>query len=358
MQDMKVIPSLSELGDLASSQYYHDPVTLNDEDPVLLKTWIQKMLLIRMAEETIGDQVKAGVIKCPCHLAIGQEGVAVAVAEHLRPTDRLFGAHRSHAHYLSVGAPLDQLFYEVLGKEQGCSKGMGGSMHLYAEDYGLKGTVPIVAGTVSLAVGAAMAAKMDKKPELDIGVAFFGDGAMEEGSVHESLNLAQVYDLPVLFVVENNLFSSHMPIDERQPNNSVSRFAESANMVHALVDGNDVVQTSAVTKQLVENCRRGKGPAFLEAVTYRWRGHVGPSEDVDVGLRRKDDLEQWKMRDPIRRLSDAMIEKGWLSEGELSDLRGGVENVVSQSWEKSLTTGSYPEPSKLFDMVYASKGGQ
>lgn len=357
MTEKTRIPSLPVLGDLTSSEHYHDPIPLTNEDPVQLKSWIQTMFLIRFAEELIGEKVIDKTIKCPCHLAIGQEAVAVAVAEFLRGTDRCFGAHRSHSHYLALGAPLDELFFEVLGKEQGCSKGMGGSMHLYAEKFGLKGTVPIVAGTVPLAVGAAMAAKMDNRQgDLDLGVAFFGDGAMEEGVVHESMNLAMVYNLPMLFVVENNLFSSHMPIDERQPNNSVARFAESANMFHATVDGNNIVETAQAAKSLVEHCRSGKGPAFLEAVTYRWRGHVGPSEDIDVGLRRKDDLDQWKKRDPIKRLAEGMMKKQWLSQGEFEDLRGGVQNYVNEAWSKAEATGSFPSEDKLLNLVYKNGG--
>lgn len=353
---------LPMLEKLALAECFHEPLDCSGVDRTKGLTWYRKMKLIRVAEEVIGEKVKQGLIKCPCHLAIGQEAVAVAVCESLRSADRAFGAHRSHSHYLAAGASLEKLFFEVLGKREGCSRGMGGSMHLYAEDYGLKGTVPIVAGTVSLAVGAAMAAKMDgiRFPDkaasgLDVGVAYFGDGATEEGSVHESLNLAMVYNLPTVFVCENNLFSSHLTIAERQPSNSVARFAKANGLRTLTVDGNDVVATAAAARELIQHSRSGHGPVFLEAVTYRWRGHVGPSEDIDVGLKRKDDLNLWKQRDPIRRLAKGLIQAGVATESDFQSLDQEVEQTVLQAWHTAETTGSYPNQADLYDMVFESK---
>jgi len=351
--------NLPRLGRLAQAGEYSGPIDLKSYEANQLAHWLKKMLVIRYAEEKIADKVVDGTISCPCHLAIGQEAVAVGFCESIRPSDRMFGAHRSHSHYLASGAPLDELFYEVRGMLEGCSKGFGGSMHLYAEKQGLKGTVPIVAGTVPLAVGAALAAKMDgqrKKDSsnLDVGVAFFGDGATEEGVVQESLNLAKVYNLPVVFMCENNLFSSHLHIDLRQPTDTVARFAAAAGIKCEVVDGNDIVAVADASRRLIEHCRSGGGPVFLEAITYRWRGHVGPSEDRDVGVRRKDDLDVWKRRDPVRRLVDSLVAGGKFTSAEFDKLQIEVKDQVETAWAKT-NTGTYPAKSMLLDIVYSSK---
>ena len=184
-------------------------------------------------------------------------------------------------------------------------------MHLYGPQVGFLGSVPIVGASVPIAVGAALAAKMDGKG--DVAVSYFGDGAVEEGSVQESLNLAAIMKLPVLFVCENNLFASHMHIRLRQVGDSTARFAQAHGIPATVVDGNDVVAVAAAAGEMIQRARSGEGPAYLEAVTYRWRGHVGPREDMDVGVKRSQDLVLWKGRDPIGRLAVALQMTGALS---------------------------------------------
>lgn len=341
-----------DLGPLKDPTKYTEAISIEGEDTNWLLSALEKMLLIRNAEEKIGDMVTAGKIVCPCHLAIGQEAIAVGVARHLRPSDRGFGTHRSHSHFLAAGAPVDELMAEVLGKETGCSKGMGGSMHLFAEDFGFKGSVPIVAGTVSLAAGAGLAAHLSGSQEMDLGIAYFGDGAMEEGGVHESMNLASVFKWPVLFVVENNLFSSHLHINLRQPAERISRFAEAHRMNFEAVDGNDLVAVRKATERLAGKARRGEGPGFLEAVTYRHRGHVGPREDIDVGLKRQEDLNLWKQRDPLRRLKMALMAANILSSEAFAQLESKVTNMVESAWSKA-EEAPFPKPSALLDLVYS-----
>jgi pyruvate dehydrogenase E1 component alpha subunit len=310
------------------------------------------MVLIRCAEEQIGDMVAPGRISCPCHLAIGQEAVAVGVGRHLRTSDRVFGAHRSHAHYLALGGSLRRLMAEVLGKDTGASRGMGGSMHLVDFDHGLMGTVPIVGATIPIAVGAALAAKMDGRG--DIAVSFFGDGATEEGSFHESMNLAAVHRLPVLFVCENNLFASHLHISLRQPQDATTRYAEAHRVPAWRVDGNDVVAVSDAVAEAVQAMRTGDGPAFLEAVTYRWRGHVGPREDEDVGVRRKDDLQLWKGRDPVRRLHDALVNAGDCDPQALSRFTDEGRAEVAAAWSQA-ERDPFPPPEALLGRVYGGR---
>ena len=345
-----------ELNELTDPSKFNGAIDTADFATRDLLKFYRLMLTIRRAEEKIGDKVTEGLIKCPCHLAIGQEAVAVGVAHNLRNTDRGFGTHRSHSHFLAVEGDLFELFSEVLGKATGCSKGMGGSMHLWAEPLGFKGSVPIVAGTVSLAVGAGLAAKMDAQKQggknSDVGIAYFGDGAAEEGSVHESMNMASQMKLPVLFVCENNLFSSHLHIKLRQPSDKVSRYAEAHKMNYELVDGNDVVAVSQASARLLARARAGYGPCFLDAVTYRCWCHVGPREDDDVGLKRKDDLQAWKGRDPIRRLRDSILLTGEISEIQLTDMDVHVKDAVESAWDKAVKA-PYPEISALLDLVYA-----
>lgn len=342
-----------ELGDLADPDKFTEQLDITGLDTGLLKTQLRMMLVIRRVEEQIGDGITAGKIVCPCHLGIGQEAVAVGISRHLRPSDRVFGAHRSHPHFLALGGTIYSLLAEVLGKADGCSRGMGGSMHLYGGEHGFLGSVPIVAGTIPLAVGAALAAKKDGRG--DVAVAYFGDGAAEEGSLHESLNLAAAFKLPVLFVCENNLFSSHLHISLRQPANRVGRYGDMHRIPTSTVDGNDVAAVSSASGELVARMRRGEGPAFLEAVTYRWRGHVGPREDNDVGVNRGTDLVRWKARDPVRRLFDALSAAGALDAAGFFALDQSVIEEVRAAWARA-EAADYPPSSALLDIVYAKAG--
>lgn len=344
---------VSTLGILGDPSQLNGALDLQDYAKEQLEKALYDMTLIRVVEEVIAEMVVAGDVKCPAHLTIGQEATAVGIAANLRKSDRAFGCHRSHGHYLSMGGSLQGIMDEVLGKATGCSKGMGGSMHLTAKDVGFYGSVPIVAGTVPLAVGAGLAAKKDGNG--DIGVAFFGDGACEEGVVHESLNAAATLDIPVLFVVENNLFSSHMDIHLRQPTDRTARFAEGCGVTAVSVDGNDVVQMMDVVGTLIEDMRANPKPVFVEAITYRWRGHVGPNEDIDVGIRRStQELNEWKGRDPIRRLVDAMVAKGMMAEADFRALEQKVRAEVDVARDNAYKA-PYPEESLLLEAVYATR---
>ena len=340
------------LGSLADPYSNVEKLNLKDISLEQSLKMLKQMIEIRKAEEEIAELVESGEVKCPCHFAIGQEAPAVGVAYYLVKTDRVFGAHRSHAHYLTCGGDIFSLFAEVLGRVSGSSKGMGGSMHLYAGKNGFAGSVPIVGGTVPLAVGAALASKLDGKN--DVGVAFFGDGACEEGIIHESLNLASIMKLPVIFVVENNLYSSHLDINLRQPSDRTARFAE-ANMINTkVVDGNNIVEVSNAARELIKIAREGGGPGFIEAVTYRWLGHVGANPNVDVGLRRsQNEIKAWKKLDPIKRLIEAMVSIGQ-EESKLLILEQSIANKVKQAMKKAMSE-PFPENKNLLDFVYSRK---
>ena len=340
-----------ELKDLSNPEKYHNPILIDNQDIDVLKNMLSTMLLIRKTEQQLALGRKNGLIGGPVHLGAGQEAIAVGISQNLKKTDRVFGAHRSHSHLLALNPDFYRLFAEVLGKETGFSKGMGGSMHLYDQPNGFYGSVPIVAGTVSLAVGAAMAAKMQKTD--DIGVAYIGDGAVEEGVVHESFNLAKIQKAPMLFVIENNLFASHMHISLRQPSDMISRFAIANDIPYKLVDGNDVVAVAKAAKELIDDIRAGKGPGLIELVTYRWYGHVDWRDDVDVGVDRSlDDIENWKARDPILRLSKSMIKaKMWTIEKE-KNLNNKIDKEIQIAWEMAMND-PYPSPDATLKYVYS-----
>ncbi|MEM8686261.1 MAG: thiamine pyrophosphate-dependent dehydrogenase E1 component subunit alpha [Pseudomonadota bacterium] len=343
------------LGALADPHSPIEPLELRNLPASQLTEDLRTMVRIRQAEAAVGDMVESGEAKCPCHLGIGQEGVAVGICGALTAKDRLYGGHRAHSQYIALGGDLTAMFAEILGKQTGTSKGMGGSMHLYAPETGFHGSVPIVAGTVPVAVGAALAAKMDGSDVVAVPV--FGDGACEEGGVHEALNMASIMTLPVVFVVENNLYSSHLDINLRQPFDSVARFAQAHGIETEVVDGNDVVATRLAMERLVARARRGEGPGFLEAVTYRWRGHVGHREDIDVGVRRSsEEVAAWRARDPIQRLVDALISRKDLGEGEFDAITTHVQGEVDSALAAA-RQADYPPVKALLDMVYAHAAG-
>ena len=339
------------LSTLAEPAKHHGRIMIDGVGNDLLISSLRLMLLIRRCEQKLALGRKNGDVGGPVHLGVGQEAIAVGVSSHLQSTDRVFGAHRSHSHLLALNPDPYPLFAEVLGKNTGHSKGMGGSMHLWNQPSGFYGSVPIVAGTVSLAVGAGMAAKLQKTD--DVAVAYLGDGAAEEGVVHESLNLARIQDAPVLFVVENNLFASHMHISLRQPSDAISRFAQANDIPYELVDGNDIVSVSNAANELITQARQGRGPGMIEAVTYRWYGHVDWRDDIDVGVHRSlTEVSNWKARDPILRLSNAMKSAAIWSDDQEQELISELDRLINDSWKRAIND-PYPELSATMGRVYA-----
>ena len=333
-----------------SSEIIYSESLVGDKD--FLIDAIRAMLLIRSAEKILATGRRLGQISGPVHLGIGQEAVAVGVSYALSPSDSIFGAHRSHSHILALGTDLTRFFCEILAKPYGLSKGRGGSMHLWDESVGFKGSVPIVAGTVPLAVGAAMSYRLRNLPS--VAVAYFGDGACEEGIVHESLNLASIQKDPVVFVVENNFYASHMHIDQRQPLNATSRFAEANSIPYRIVDGNNIIDVKNAFEELSKAARKGNGPGFLEAVTYRWLGHVDWREDIDVGVERTSEtIDLWKRRDPINRAIAMLLHISQDAHGIIAQIEQEVNQYVNACWESALMHPDV-DVSTLHDCVYSS----
>ena len=211
---------------------------------------------------------------------------------------------------------------------------MGGSMHIVDRSVGFEGSVPIVAGTIPIAVGAALKSKL--KNDKSISIAFFGDGACEEGVFHESLNFASLHSLPIIFVAENNLFSSHLDIHLRQPSNRLSRFADAHKIKNYTIDGNDVVKVFETVKKEIKGLRNGSGPIFLECITFRHFGHVGPEENIDVGVKRtQKDVLNWKRTDPILRLSKSLNKKNIFSTKENHIMSTNIINDIEKIYKLS-----------------------
>ena len=339
------------MSNLFDPKKYHKPISIEDNDERFLKKILRSMILIRKAEQQLAIARKKKLIGGPVHLGVGQEAIAVGISQNLKKIDRVFGAHRSHSHLLAINPNIYKLFAEILGKDTGFSKGMGGSMHLFDQQNGFYGSTPIVAGTVSLAVGAALAAKMQNSK--GIGVSYLGDGAVEEGVVHECFNLAKVLNIPILFVVENNLFASHMHISLRQPSDNISRFAKANSTPYKLLDGNDVISVSKNSCELIKKIRMGNGPGILELVTFRWYGHVDWRDDIDVGVERSmDDIKNWKSKDPIERLSKSMISSKIWSKNEELILNKKINNQIEIAWKKAMLD-PYPSSDKILKYVYS-----
>jgi len=267
---------------------------------------LREMIRIRTAEQTIADLYPEGEMRTPTHFSIGQEAVAVGVCTALRRDDVVFSGHRCHAHYLAKGGDLGAMVAEFYGRETGCARGRGGSVHLTDPAAGFIASSAILGQTMATAVGSALAFKMDGLDR--VAVTFFGDGAVEEGIFHECLNFAVVKRLPVLFVCENNGYSTHTRLEVRQPASvSIRSRAASYGMPSMRVDGNDVFAVFAAAQQAVDQSRQGHGPSFMECMTYRWREHVGPMWDYDKGYRAKAEVDEWISRCPIKRVSERLI---------------------------------------------------
>lgn len=319
---------------------------------VLLLRLYEDMLKIRLCEESLVQPILDKRIRCPVHLYTGQEAVAAGVCAALTRRDYVFGNHRSHGHYLAKGGNLDALVAEVYGKTSGCSRGRGGSMHVIDPVSGFLGSTPIVAGTISLAVGAALASRVRR--DRRVTVSFFGDGAADEGVFYESLNLAALYHLPVLFVCENNLYSTHLPIRECRADLNIAKTAAALGITSWRTDGNDVLVVYKKARSAVALCRQGKGPVFIECLTYRMRGHVGPDDDVQglhYDIRPKAEIARWRKRDPIQRMEQWLVRRRLAKPADLDAIRRRLMQTVRTAHIRALKTGE-PRANELFDNVF------
>ncbi len=279
-----------------------------------------EMLRIRLVEEKIAELYSEQEMRCPVHLSIGQEAVAVGVCNNLKIDDQVLSAHRAHAHYLAKGGDLKSMLAELYGKETGCAMGKGGSMHLIDLEKGFFAAVPIVGSTIPIAVGVAWGYKM--KSENNLVVVFLGDGATEEGAFFESLDFASLKNVPILFVCENNFYSVYSNLEVRQAENrNISKLVKGHGIEVFSGDGNDVLNVSNTTQEAISHIKNNKVPAFMTFDTYRWLEHCGPNWDDDLGYRVKGELDDWMSRCPISTFEKKILDNGYVNRQDIKILR-------------------------------------
>jgi TPP-dependent pyruvate/acetoin dehydrogenase alpha subunit len=306
----------------------------------------RSLRLVRRAEEEIARIYPSDKIKSPVHLSIGQEAVAVGVCDVLEADDVVSPTYRGHAAYLAKGASLRGLFAELYGKATGVARGKGGSMHLIDMQHNVLGASAVVGTTIPLAVGFALAFKRTRSDR--VVVAFFGDGATEEGVFTESLNFAALHKLPILFVCENNFYAIHTPVTRRWATQRLCERVETYGIPARCIEDGDVLKLRAEASAAIAALRCGDGPAFIECRTYRWLEHVGPNEDFDAGYRASAEREPWLQ-------SDQLIKIGTLI---AADRRSAINEDVETEIADAIAfaeTSPFPETSALYTNVFAGE---
>jgi acetoin:2,6-dichlorophenolindophenol oxidoreductase subunit alpha len=317
-------------------------------DAPALQEALRRMYLVRRFEEGAEEAYMRGLIHGTMHLSIGQEASAVGSTMALRMTDYITSTHRGHGHCIGKGADPKLMFAEFFGKEEGYCRGRGGSMHIADVATGNLGANGIVAGGIPIAVGAALAIKKQKRD--DVTVCFFGDGATNEGAFHEALNMAAIWKLPVLFVCENNKYGMSVSTERSMAVANVADRAAAYGMPGAIVDGNNIADVAEAVLAATENARAGKGPALIECKTYRTRGH---SRSDRNRYRSKEEIEDWKARDPIPLFEAELVAHRIAGDDEIAAIRASAEAEIAAGIEFA-RNGTDPDTSEVTRDVYTS----
>lgn len=308
----------------------------------------RQMLIIRLVEERLARSHQRGLIHGACHTYVGQEAIATGVCAQLRSKDAIFSTHRGHGHALAKGLEPSALFAELYGRETGCSRGRGGSMHLFAPEIGMLGTSGIVGPCILQASGAGYSFKLLKTDQ--VAVAFFGDGAVNNGAFHEGLNMASIWELPVLFVCENNGYATEVAFANSAGNPSVAARGLAYGLPAVEVDGNDVIAVEAAAREAVLHARSGGGPTLLECKTYRTRSHAEGMGDF--GYRTRDEVEQWKTECPILRLRKRLLEEKVVEQAEFEEIDREVAALIEAAHEFA-EKSAYPPAESATQHVFA-----
>ncbi|MEM3640839.1 MAG: pyruvate dehydrogenase (acetyl-transferring) E1 component subunit alpha [Candidatus Bathyarchaeia archaeon] len=306
-----------------------------------------KMLEIRLFEEKVFELYAQNLVPGTIHLYTGQEAVAVGVCSALRKDDYITSTHRGHGHCIAKGADLKRVMAEILGKKTGYCKGKGGSMHIADFSIGMLGATAVVGAGIPVATGAGLSAKLRKTDQ--VAACFFGDGASNQGTFHEGINMAAIWRLPVIFVCENNLYAMGTRQSMVMVIENVAERASAYGIPGVVVDGNDVLAVYEVAVKAVERARKGEGPTLIECKTYRHRGHsrVDPAR-----YRPKEEVEAWLAKDPIKRFKDRLLQTGTLTEAELRQIEGEASAKVDEAVKFALES-PYPAPEEALEDVYA-----
>ena len=308
----------------------------------------RQMRTIRECEGRLVRAYQRGLIPGPCHTYIGEEAVAVGVCACLRREDVVFSTHRGHGHALAKGVKPRELMAEVFGRATGCAGGRGGSMHLFAPEVGLMGTSGIVGPSILQATGAGYSFKILRTD--NVSVAFFGDGAVNNGAFHEGLNMASIWRLPVLYVCENNQYATEVAFRYSSGNPSVASRGAAYGLPGFEIDGNDVLAVNAAAEEAVQRARSGEGPTLIECKTYRTRPHAEGMQDYSY--RTREEVEEWKKRDPIGRLRTTLLVNEEVAESELESIDADVKASIDED-EKFAEASPWPNPATVKDHVFS-----
>lgn len=308
---------------------------------------LKKMMLIRAFEEQAEKLFMKGLVHGTMHLFIGEEAVAVGAISALEATDYISSTHRGHGHMIAKGGDIKKMFAEFLGKDTGYCHGRGGSMHIADVNLGNLGATGIVATGIPIATGAALALKMQRSK--NIVLSFFGDGAANEGFFFESLNMAAIWKLPIIFLCENNMYAMSASVKRFIPTQNIADRASAFGIPGVVADGMDVIKMYEVTKTAAERARSGGGPTLIEAKTYRFKGHSKSDKEL---YRTKEEVEEWEKKDPIEKFKKYLLEIGEITKEELDRLEESVKEEIEEGVRFAIES---PEPSidSITKYVYA-----
>jgi len=308
---------------------------------------LRKMYVIRFFEEMVDDLFARGLVHGTMHLSVGQEASAVGSISALNRHDYILSTHRGHGHCIAKGADLNLMMAEFLGKETGYCRGRGGSMHIADMEGRNLGANGVVGGGIPLAVGVGLTLQMRRTDEIVMG--FFGDGAANQGSFHEALNMAAIWSLPVVYVCENNQYGMSMSTTRAFKIEHIAQRAASYGMPGVTVDGNDVLAVYDAASEAVSRARAGDGPTLVECLTYRWKGHSKSDQEL---YRTKEEIETWKNRDPIRRFRGLLVDEGVISREEDAEIEEAATRIIDEALEFAQAS---PEPAldTILEGVYA-----
>jgi pyruvate dehydrogenase E1 component alpha subunit len=315
----------------------------------LLLEIYRRMTTIRKFEETVYDVYSRGIMPGLAHLYTGMEAVAVGVCIQLEKQDNITSTHRGHGHLLAKGGDPHRMFAELLGKQSGYNRGKGGSMHIVDMSLGILGANGIVGGGLGIATGAALSAKLSG--ETRISVAFFGDGALNEGIFYEVANMAALWKLPVVYVMENNHYGEYTPPSKSTAGTGPAR-AEAMGIPATTADGNDVLEVYRAANWAVNRARAGEGPSFIECQTYRWRGHHMGDQGDTYGYRTQSEIETWMNSCPIERFRSYLIGKDLLEKSTLDEIDAEIQQLIDDAVEYA-KEAPYPDPAEVYEDVYA-----
>lgn len=311
--------------------------------------WYEQMLLMRRFEEKSGQLYGQQKIRGFCHLYIGQEAVLAGAMSVLGPDDSMITAYRDHAHALARGMNANEIMAELYGKVTGCSKGKGGSMHMFSKEKKFFGGHGIVGGQIPLGAGVAFAEKY--LGTTNVNVCYMGDGAVRQGALNETFNMAMIWKLPVVFVCENNGYAMGTSVERTTNMTDIYKIGLGFDMPCAPVDGMDPVAVHNAMDEAVQRARRGEGPTFLEMRTYRYKGH---SMSDPAKYRTKEELESYKAKDPIGVVKSAIVENNYADEAWFAEIDAKVKAIVDES-VKFAEESPWPEAHELYDDVYVQQ---